>query len=152
MRRLRRRTGHRPICFRTIDRLGAGGAGEVYKLEDLKLGRAVAGKVVSGDRALRAGLADFLREARSLALFDDPRIVTVYEFRDQSDPPVLLMEFVDGFELGAGASSSSDGRGQRPGRRPTGSARNSRARSPRNRSGRSGNGRSSGRSHSPATR
>ena len=64
----------------------------------------------------------------------------------------IPQEKVDGFELGAGASSSSNGRGQRPGRRPTGSVRNSRARSPRNRSGRSGNSRSSGRSHSPATR
>jgi serine/threonine protein kinase len=86
--------------FRTIERLGAGGGGEVYKLEDLALGRIVAAKVVRNDSALRAGVDDFLREARSLALFEDPRIVRVHEFRSQADPPVLLMEFVDGFELG----------------------------------------------------
>ena len=85
--------------FRTIERLGAGGAGEVYKVEDLALGRIVAAKVVRRDSALGAGLGAFLREARSLALFEDPRIVRVFEFRAESDPPVLLMEYVDGFRL-----------------------------------------------------
>ena len=85
--------------FRTIERLGGGGGGEVYKLEDLELRRIVAAKVIRRDNPLQAGLGDFLREARSLALFDDPRIVRVYEFRRQADPAVLLMEYVDGFEL-----------------------------------------------------
>lgn len=84
--------------FRTIERVGRGGAGDVYKLEDLTLGRIVAGKVLRRDSALAATLPDFLREARSLALFDDPRIVRLLEFR-AGEPPVLLMEYVDGFTL-----------------------------------------------------
>jgi len=86
--------------FHTIERLGGGGAGEVYKLEDLELGRCVAAKVVRPDNPLRSGLDDFLREARSLALFEDSRIVRLHEFRSDADPPVLLMEYVDGFTLG----------------------------------------------------
>jgi hypothetical protein len=55
--------------FQTIERLGAGGMGEVYKLKDLTLDRIVAGKIVrhgrliswapgsSGDQAFRAGEA-----------------------------------------------------------------------------------------------
>jgi hypothetical protein len=86
--------------FRTIERLGAGGMGEVYKLQDLKLGRIVAAKVLSAQPAVTTGVADFVREARSLALFSDPRIVGVYEVRPDANPPVILMEFVDGFELG----------------------------------------------------
>src|SRR5207237_2175827 len=35
-----------------------------------------------------------------LALFKDPRVVQVFEFRDDSDPPVIIMEYVEGFELG----------------------------------------------------
>jgi protein kinase-like protein len=84
--------------FRAIERLGRGGAGEVYKLEDLTLGRVVAGKVLRRDSPLATSVEDFLHEARSLALFDDPRIVRLLEFR-QGDPPVLLMEYVDGFAL-----------------------------------------------------
>ena len=85
--------------FRTVERLGSGGGGEIYKLEDLELGRLVAAKVIRADNPLHATLDDFLREARSLALFEDPRVVRLLEFRSQADPPVLLMEFVDGFEL-----------------------------------------------------
>ena len=88
--------------FRTIERLGQGGMGEVFKLEDLTLGRTVAAKVIrrDGGPRLHARLADFLREARSLALFSDPHVVQVFEFREEAEPPVLLMEYVEGFELG----------------------------------------------------
>ncbi len=84
--------------YRTVERLGRGGGGEVYKLEDLTLGRPVAAKVLRQNSPLAAGAADMLREARSLALFEDPRFVRLLEFRP-GDPPVLIMEYVDGFEL-----------------------------------------------------
>jgi len=85
--------------FRTIEKIGSGGGGDVYKLEDRELGRSVAAKVLRADSVLHQGIEGFLREARSLALFEDARIVRIFEFRRQSDPPVLLMEFVDGFPL-----------------------------------------------------
>jgi serine/threonine protein kinase len=84
--------------FQTIERIGAGGMGEVFKLRDLTLDRLVAAKVVRRGRA--AAVGDFLREARALALFQDRRIVQVYEFRPDADPPVIIMELVEGFELG----------------------------------------------------
>ena len=84
--------------LQVIERIGRGGAGEVYKVLDLTLGRVVAAKVLRRDSALAAAIPDFLREARSLALFDDPRIVRLLELR-QGDPQVLLMEYVDGFTL-----------------------------------------------------
>ncbi len=88
--------------FRTIERIGHGGMGEVWKLEDLKLGRVVAAKVIRRDGARRLGqrLSDFLHEARSLALFSDPRVVQIFECRTETDPPVIIMEHVEGFELG----------------------------------------------------
>jgi serine/threonine protein kinase len=85
--------------FRTIERIGSGGVGDVYKLEDLELGRTVAAKVLREGSALHRGVEGFLQEARSLALFEDPRIVRVLEFRRDSTPPALLMEYVDGFPL-----------------------------------------------------
>ena len=88
--------------FRTIERIGTGGMGEVYKLQDLKLGRIVAAKVIrrDADGRLRAGVPEFLREAKSLALFSDPRIVRIFECRMETEPAVIIMEHVDGFELG----------------------------------------------------
>jgi len=91
--------------FRTIERLGGGGMGEVYKLEDLTLHRTVAAKVLRPDVRLPAGLVSALKEARSLALFRDPRIVQVHEYRADSNPPVIILEYVDGFELGQLAPS-----------------------------------------------
>ena len=85
--------------FRTIERIGAGGAGEVYKLEDLALSRTVAAKILRRGSRLGRDVGAFLREARSLALFEDPRIVRVLEFRGDADPPVLLMDHVEGFGL-----------------------------------------------------
>ncbi|MHC4698119.1 MAG: hypothetical protein ACYTFA_15405, partial [Planctomycetota bacterium] len=41
--------------FRTIERVGSGGGGAVYKLEDLELGRVVAGKVVHSKSLLSPG-------------------------------------------------------------------------------------------------
>jgi hypothetical protein len=88
--------------FQTIERIGAGGMGEVFKLKDLRLNRLVAAKVVRTDRASRwtDDMQAFLREARALALFSDRRIVQVFEFRPDADPPVIIMELVEGFELG----------------------------------------------------
>jgi serine/threonine protein kinase len=88
--------------FQTIERIGAGGMGEVFKLKDLRLNRLVAAKVVRADRASRwkDDMQGFLREARALALFSDRRIVQVFEFRPDADPPVIIMELVEGFELG----------------------------------------------------
>ncbi len=84
--------------FQTIERLGSGGMGEVYKLKDLTLDRIVAGKIVRRDRRL-AGVAGFLEEARAMALFSDRRIVRIFEFRE-GDPALIVMEHVEGFELG----------------------------------------------------
>ncbi len=85
--------------FQTIERIGAGGMGEVFKLKDLRLNRMVAAKVVRNRGATRTVDA-FLQEARALALFSDRRIVQVFDFKPDTDPPVIIMELVDGFELG----------------------------------------------------
>jgi hypothetical protein len=84
--------------FQTIERLGGGGMGEVYKLKDLTLDRIVAGKIVRPDRLL-TGVAGFLQEAKAMALFSDRRIVRIFEFRD-GNPALIVMEHVEGFELG----------------------------------------------------
>ncbi len=88
--------------FQTIERIGAGGMGDVYKLRDLKLDRIVAAKVLRADRhnGLGTPISNFLHEAKALALFTDRRIVQIYECRVEREPAVIIMEFVDGFELG----------------------------------------------------
>src|ERR1043165_7589005 len=86
-------TGAPPVIagFQTIEKIGTGGMGEVYKLRDLTLDRIVAGKIIRRRPGNRAG-ADFKREAQSLALFSDPHIVRIFEYRMDADPGVIIME------------------------------------------------------------
>ena len=88
--------------FDVIERIGSGGMGDVFKIRDLKLNRIVAAKVIRGGRegGWSSRVDAFLHEARTLALFSDRRIVQVFDARLDTDPPVIIMEFVDGFELG----------------------------------------------------
>jgi hypothetical protein len=72
----------------------------VYKVRDVHLDRTVAAKVLRRDARVPAGVTQFLREAQSMALFSDRRIVRIFEFRPDEERPVIFMEYVEGFELG----------------------------------------------------
>jgi pentatricopeptide repeat protein len=93
--------------YRIIERLGAGGMGEVYKAEDLRLHRPVALKMMFADGSRNdpseEARARFLREARAASALNHPNIATVYEIdeviRDGSRYSFIVMEFVPGRTL-----------------------------------------------------
>ena len=59
--------------YRILDKIGAGGMGEVYRAMDDKLGREVALKVLPADMARDPDrLARFQREARAVAALNIP--------------------------------------------------------------------------------
>jgi eukaryotic-like serine/threonine-protein kinase len=72
-----------------IDRLGAGGMGEVWKARDTRLGRMVALK-----RLLTPSDA-FEREARTIAALNHPHICTLHDI----GADYLVMEHIDGVPL-----------------------------------------------------
>jgi serine/threonine protein kinase len=82
--------------FRILDKLGAGGMGEVYRARDTKLNRDVAVKVLPNhligdpERALR-----FEREAQALAALNHPNIAQIYG----TEQHALVMEYVPGDDL-----------------------------------------------------
>ncbi|MBI5267114.1 MAG: serine/threonine protein kinase, partial [candidate division Zixibacteria bacterium] len=86
--------------YRIVEKIGAGGMGEVYLAEDTKLNRRVALKFLpvhacqDADRRSR-----FTREAQAAAKLNHPNIVTIYEVSEFSGRPFFAMEHIDGKSL-----------------------------------------------------
>ena len=94
--------------YRIIGLLGRGGMGEVYRADDLRLGQAVAIKLLPD--ALSADpqrLVQFHNEVRTARQVSHPNVCRVYDIGDLlvdgSTPPrhqlYLTMEYVDGEDL-----------------------------------------------------
>jgi non-specific serine/threonine protein kinase len=86
--------------YHIVDRIGAGGMGEVYRAEDLRLERLVAIKLVSNQlREDRPALDRLLREARAASALNHPNIVTIYAVEETEETAFLAMELVEGESL-----------------------------------------------------
>ena len=88
--------------FRLIDRLGAGGMGQVWRAEDQKIGREVAVKVLNlvGTASIDTEAA-FERETQLLAQLKHPGIVTVLDSDRDAEHRFLVMDLVEGKSLEA---------------------------------------------------
>jgi serine/threonine protein kinase len=86
--------------YRIVDKLGAGGMGEVYLAEDSTLKRQVALKVLPPDLAAsQERLERFQREAETLAALDHPNIVHIYSVEEVNGVRFLTMQLVKGKRL-----------------------------------------------------
>jgi len=86
--------------FEVKSELGKGGMGVVYLAHDPGVGRDVAIKVLTneGDGDL---LARFRSEAGTTAKLTHKNIVTIYAFGDQEGMPYIVMELLEGEDLGS---------------------------------------------------
>ena len=89
--------GTRLGSYEILQRLGAGGMGEVYRARDIRLDREVAIKTISLDHNSEPeALLRFEREARAACALNHPNIVTIYELGEASGTHYIAMELVDG--------------------------------------------------------
>jgi TolB-like protein/Flp pilus assembly protein TadD/predicted Ser/Thr protein kinase len=85
--------------YRLLERIGAGGMGEVWRARDANLDRDVAVKLLT-----IAGGADdtrerFRREAHVLSRLSHPGVATIFDFDTQDGTDFLVMEYVPGGSL-----------------------------------------------------
>lgn len=82
------------------DRIGRGATSHVFRATYLPLHKEIALKILSGDRALDAGVrARFLAEAKAIARLDDENIVKVLDVVEDQGCLCILMEYVPGQTL-----------------------------------------------------
>jgi serine/threonine-protein kinase len=90
--------------YRILEKLGAGGMGEVYLAEDTKLGRKIALKVLPPELASSPErLVRFESEAKAVAALNHPNIVTVHSVEEADGIRFLSMEAVQGKTLSSAA-------------------------------------------------
>src|ERR1700749_3079388 len=107
--------------YKVLEKIGAGGMGEVYRALDTRLEREVALKLVSesflgsdvggaspspvgtpaGTPHSRSQLSHgrFLREARAAATLNHPNICAIHDVGEQDGQPYLVMELLLGETL-----------------------------------------------------
>ncbi len=86
--------------YRFLERIGAGGMGEVYRAHDEHLDREVAIKVLSaGTLADENARRQFRNEALACSKLAHPNIATVFDFDTQNGADFLVTEFVAGQTL-----------------------------------------------------
>ena len=86
--------------YQILERLGAGGMGEIYKAQDLRLNRFVAIKVLTnstaGDPERRRR---FILEAQASSALNHPNIITIHDIVSEGNTEYMVMEYVPGKTL-----------------------------------------------------
>lgn len=86
--------------YRILEKLGAGGMGEVYLAEDMKLGRKVAIKILSEEYTTNKDRVHrFELEAAAASNLNHPNILTIHEVGADDGRHFIATEYIDGVTL-----------------------------------------------------
>src|SRR4029077_19966438 len=86
--------------YHALERIAAGGMGEVFRAHDAVLAREVAVKVLHRSLSSDPGFVErFRREARAAATLNHPNIVAVYDWGAVDGIYYMVMEYVRGRSL-----------------------------------------------------
>jgi serine/threonine protein kinase len=91
-----REIGH----YKIVRKIGAGGMGEVYLAEDMKLRRKVALKLLPAAFTQNRDLVKrFRREARAASALNHPNIITIHEIGELNGLHFIATEYIEGETL-----------------------------------------------------
>ena len=86
--------------YQFLEKLGAGGMGEIWKAQDTRLNRIVAIKILTsasaGDPERRRR---FIQEAQAASALNHPNIITIHDIISEGDAEYMVMEYVQGKTL-----------------------------------------------------
>ncbi len=84
--------------YRVLEEIGRGGMGQVFRAQDLKLGRLVALKFIKpGEADEPVTRQRFVQEARAASSLDHPNICTIHEVDQVDDGGLyIVMSYYDG--------------------------------------------------------
>jgi eukaryotic-like serine/threonine-protein kinase len=92
--------GTRLAHYEIISLIGAGGMGEVYLAEDIRLRRKVALKMLAPELTRdERGLRRFEHEAHAASALNHPNILTIHEFGQADGLHFIASEFIEGVTL-----------------------------------------------------
>lgn len=88
--------------YTIVDKIGAGGMGQVFKAQHRRMDRIVAIKMLPPNVTKNAeAVGRFEREARAAAKLLHPNIVTAFDADQANNAHFLVMEYVEGSDLSA---------------------------------------------------
>jgi eukaryotic-like serine/threonine-protein kinase len=86
--------------YRIVEKIGAGGMGEVYRARDEHLARDVAIKVLPPGTLIDESARKHLhKEALILSQLNHPNVATIHDFDTQQGVDFLVMEYIPGITL-----------------------------------------------------
>src|SRR5580693_3476855 len=92
--------GQTILQYQILQKLGAGGMGDIYKAQDTRLNRIVAIKALSADNVSDPDRRRrFIQEAQAASSLNHPNIITIHDIVSQGETEFMVMEYVTGKTL-----------------------------------------------------
>ena len=88
------------LHYRLVEKIAAGGMGDIYRAEDTKLGRTVALKLLPESVNQEPNAKKrFIKEAQSASALNHPNIVIIHAIEEVDEASFIVMEYVEGQTL-----------------------------------------------------